>query len=37
MNGQETAYAFYGAEAAVLGGQMSPADALAGLDQKLGR
>jgi raffinose/stachyose/melibiose transport system substrate-binding protein len=34
---QETAYALYGAEAAVLGGQMTPADALAGLDQKLGR
>ncbi len=34
---QETAYALYGAEAAVLGGQMTPADALADLDRKLGR
>ena len=29
--------ALYAAEAAVLGGQMSPADALADLDAKLGR
>jgi len=29
--------ALYAAEAAVLGGQMTPADALAGIDQKLGR
>jgi raffinose/stachyose/melibiose transport system substrate-binding protein len=34
---QKMAYALYGAEAAVLGGQMSPADALADLDAQLGR
>jgi raffinose/stachyose/melibiose transport system substrate-binding protein len=33
----EMASALYAAEAAVLGGQVSPADALAGLDQQLGR
>jgi raffinose/stachyose/melibiose transport system substrate-binding protein len=33
----EMAAALYGAEALVLGGQQSPADALAGLDQQLGR
>lgn len=31
------AAALFGAEAAVLGGQMSPKDALAGIDQQLGR
>ncbi len=31
------ANALFAAEAAVLGGQMSPADALAGIDQQLGR
>ena len=29
--------ALFAAEAAVLGGQMSPKDALAGIDEKLGR
>jgi raffinose/stachyose/melibiose transport system substrate-binding protein len=33
----EMASALYAAEAAVLGGQVSVADALAGLDQQLGR
>src|SRR5262245_27127891 len=33
----EMANALYGAEAAVLGGQVTPADALAGIDQQLGR
>ena len=33
----KTANALYAAEAAVLGGQATPADALAALDAKLGR
>ena len=33
----EMADALYAAEAAVLGGQATPAEALAGLDEKLGR
>ena len=33
----KTANALYAAEAAVLGGQATPADALAALDEQLGR